>query len=95
MTAFSAIDAYVYGFVLTEVNLPFDTAEGVEEMAAEMQQSFPVDAYPHLFEMISTLVVGHDYDYADEFGYGLDLVLDSLERRQPGILPVLEHLIHI
>lgn len=79
--AFSAIDAYVYGFVLTEVNLPFDTAEGVDEMAAEMQQSFPADAYPHLFEMISTLVVGQDYDYADEFGYGLDLLLDSLERR--------------
>jgi AcrR family transcriptional regulator len=79
--AFSAIDAYVYGFVLTEVNRPFDTAEGVEEMAAEMQQSYDADSYPHLFEMITTLVVGQDYDYANEFGYGLDLVLDSLERR--------------
>ena len=29
--AFSAIDAYVYGFVLTELNLPMESGEGADE----------------------------------------------------------------
>ncbi len=33
--AFSAIDAYVYGFVLTELNLPFDADEGAEGFVEE------------------------------------------------------------
>ena len=31
--------------------------------------------------MITELVVGRDYAYADEFTYGLDLVLDGLADR--------------
>ena len=34
--AFSAIDAYVYGFVLTELNLPFEPGEGADEFVAEI-----------------------------------------------------------
>jgi AcrR family transcriptional regulator len=77
--AFSAIDAYVYGFVLTELNLPFDPDESVEAFATEIQQMLPPDEYPHLVEMITDQVVGQDYSYADEFEFGLDLILDSLE----------------
>ena len=79
--AFSAIDSYVYGFVLTEVNLPFDADEGAAGFAGEIQELMPADDYPHLVEMITELVVGRSYDYANEFGFGLDLILDSLERR--------------
>lgn len=77
--AYSALDAYVYGFVLTEVNLPFEAGEGAEEFAATIAPMLA--EYPHLTEMIGTLVVGRDYDYANEFAYGLDLVLDGLEAR--------------
>ncbi len=79
--AFSAIDAYVYGFVVTEINLPFEAGESAEDFAATMQQMLPADQYPALVEMITVHVVGQGYDYADEFGFGLDLILDSLERR--------------
>ncbi|MEU4132549.1 TetR/AcrR family transcriptional regulator [Streptomyces wuyuanensis] len=79
--AFSAIDAYVYGFVLTELNLPFDTDAGVEEFVGEIQDRLSPDAYPHLAELITEHVLHRDYSYADEFGYGLDLILDSLEAR--------------
>ena len=37
--------------------------------------------YPHLTEMVTTMVSGQDYDYADEFDVGLELILDSLEVR--------------
>lgn len=79
--AFSAIDAYVYGFVLTELNLPFDTGEGAETFVEEIHEMLPVDEYPHLVEMITDQVVGRDYAYGAEFPFGLDLILDSLERR--------------
>lgn len=78
--AFSAIDAYVYGFVLTEANLPFDDGESAEDYTAGIAHLLPADRYPHLVEMITTHVVGRSYDYGDEFSFGLDLVLDSLER---------------
>ena len=77
--AFSAIDAYVYGFVLTELNLPFDADEGVDDYVSEI--GLPADTYPHLAEMITEQVVGRAWVLADEFDYGLGLILDGLEER--------------
>lgn len=83
--AFSAIDAYVYGFVLTELNLPFatgtGTGTGVEEFVGEIQEQLSPDSYPHLAELVTEHVMHRDYSYGDEFEYGLDLILDSLESR--------------
>jgi AcrR family transcriptional regulator len=86
--AFSAIDAYVYGFVLTELTLPFEPGEGVDEFVAQIRHLLPDDEYPHLAEMIVAQVEGGHYDYADEFRYGLDLILDSLAQRLAGAGPV-------
>ncbi|GAA1464339.1 TetR/AcrR family transcriptional regulator [Nocardiopsis exhalans] len=77
--AYSALDSYVYGFVLTELHLPFAPGEGAEEFTAKLAP--PPDVYPHLAEFVTELVVGRDYAYGDEFSYGLDLVLDQLEQR--------------
>lgn len=79
MHAFSALDAYVYGFVLTELNLPFEAGESAEELVESMD--LPLDDLPFLAEMVAEQVVGRDYSYADEFGYGLDLILDGLEEQ--------------
>lgn len=80
--AFSAIDSYTYGFVLTEVNLPFEPGESADEFVTEL--SLPTQRYPYLAEMIADQVVGRDYAYADEFTYGLDLILDALAARLTG-----------
>lgn len=80
--AFSVIDAYVYGFVLTELNLPLGAGEPVEDFVDEIRQAIPADEYPHLVEMIEEQVVGRRYAYSDEFLYGLDLILDGLEQRR-------------
>lgn len=77
--AFSAIDAYVYGFVLTELNLPFEPGEPVDEFVAEI--ALPADTYPYLAEMIAEQVTGKHYSYADEFDFGLVLILDGLQER--------------
>ncbi|HSO70119.1 MAG TPA: TetR/AcrR family transcriptional regulator, partial [Arachnia sp.] len=83
--AFSVIDAYVYGFVLTEQNLPFDSsrAEGAEDYAAAVESL--IQPYPHLAALIDEVATG--YTFADEFGYGLELILDGLEGRLAGHQP--------
>jgi hypothetical protein len=78
--AFSLIDSYVYGFALQEAALPFDEPEDVPEIAEAMFAQMPVDAYPHLAEFTAEHILQPGYDYAEEFTYGLDLILDGLER---------------
>jgi hypothetical protein len=78
--AFSVLDSYIYGFALQQASLPFKTAEEVVEVAESMLRQFPADAYPHLRELTVQHVLRPGYDYADEFEFGLDLILDGLER---------------
>jgi AcrR family transcriptional regulator len=82
--AFSALDSYIYGFTLQETNLPFDTAEETEELARTILQQLPADQYPYLTELTLEHVLQPGYDYGDEFEYGLDLILDGLDRARPG-----------
>ncbi len=78
--AFSAIDSYLYGFAMQELNLPFTTPEETAVMAVTFLDQFPTAQYPHLAELTTEHVLQPGYDYGDEFEYGLDLVLDGLER---------------
>ena len=77
--AYSVLDAYVYGFVLTEVNLPFQPGESAEDFVADL--GLVMAAHPHLAEMVAEQVVGRAYSYGEEFDYGLGLILDGLEAR--------------
>ena len=78
--AYSILDAYIYGFALQEASLPFETPEETAELAAEMMGAFPPDAYPHLTELAAQHVLQPGYDYGDEYQFGLELILDGLER---------------
>lgn len=79
--AFSVIDAYVYGFVLTEQALPFDPA-GAGNAGDFAQRVAPALAeYPHLAALVGELTGGRDYVFADEFEVGLGMILDQLEHR--------------
>ncbi|MDQ6615650.1 MAG: TetR/AcrR family transcriptional regulator [Actinomycetota bacterium] len=78
--AFSTLDSYIYGFALQERNLPFATPNETRELARAILAQFPVDEYPHLAELTFEHVLQPGYDYSNEFGFGLDLLLDGLER---------------
>jgi AcrR family transcriptional regulator len=78
--AFSALDSYIYGFALQEASLPFDTAEETAEVAQMILKQLPADEYPYLAELTIEHVLQPGYDYGDEFEFGLDLILDGLER---------------
>ncbi|MBB0244225.1 TetR family transcriptional regulator [Streptomyces alkaliphilus] len=79
--ALSAIDSYVYGFVLQEASLPFDSAPEAATVAGDMLDRMPEDTYPHLAEMITEQALKPGDIREDAFGFGLDLLLDGLERR--------------
>jgi AcrR family transcriptional regulator len=78
--AFSAIDSYLYGFALQELNLPFTTPEETAMRSVTFLEQFPVAEFPHLAELTMDHVLKPGYDYGDEFEFGLDLILDGLER---------------
>ena len=78
--AFSLMDGYIYGFALQQVNLPSRTSDESAELARNILEQLPADKYPHLAEMITDYALRPGYDYAKEFEFGLDLILDGLER---------------
>lgn len=78
--AFSVLDSYIYGFVLQEVNLPFNTTEETHEVTEEILQQFPAGDYPHLVEMAAEYILQPGYEYANEFNFGLELILEGLQR---------------
>jgi AcrR family transcriptional regulator len=78
--AYSALDSYIYGFALQEASLPFETGPETAEMAQTMLAHFPAEEFPHLAEFTFEHVLQPGYDYGLEYEYGLDLLLDGLER---------------
>lgn len=79
--AFSALDSYVFGFVLTEMNLPFDSGDDPEAFVDSFEPMIDLAQFRYLSEMIGAQVRGRSYAYADEFEFGLTLILDGLQER--------------
>ncbi|MEV7420209.1 TetR/AcrR family transcriptional regulator C-terminal domain-containing protein [Streptomyces sp. NPDC089919] len=78
--AYSLLDSYVYGFALTEAALPF-APQDVESAVGDFLSAFPAGAYPHLVDFAAHHVLQPGYAYGAEFGYGLELILDTLATR--------------
>lgn len=78
--AYSLLDSYIYGFTSQEPSLPFDGPEETAAVAQSIMARFASGEYPHLTELAVEHVLQPGYDYGDEFAYGLDLILDGLER---------------
>ncbi len=80
--AYSVQDAYIYGFALQERDM---ASESPDDFAAEAQRQMHeyhdvLADYPHLVEVVGGYVARAGYDYATEFLFGLDLILDGLDR---------------
>jgi AcrR family transcriptional regulator len=85
-TAYSLLDSYMYGFALTKMNLPFEDTSDIVELSESMLAPFPPGQYQNLADFITEHAMKPGYDYGDEFEYGLDVILDGLERvREPSV----------
>ena len=78
--AYAVLDAYIYGFIHSELNLPFQTTEQTHEVAAAILDQMPAGMYPHLAEFARERVLKPGYAYGDEFAFGLELILSGLAR---------------
>jgi AcrR family transcriptional regulator len=83
--AFSVLDGYIYGFAMQQRSLPFDTPEEAEEVGRQMFARMPPGEFPHLTELTVQHILQPGYDYGDEFEYGVDLILDGLDRAHQAI----------
>ena len=72
------IDAYVYGLALQEASLSFEGTESAGQVADSIMQRFAAGDYPHLVEFATQYVLQPGYDFAAQFDFGLDLILDEL-----------------
>jgi AcrR family transcriptional regulator len=77
--AFMALDSHTYGFTMQELALPFDAA-GAPIVAEEMASRVFANAYPNLAAMAELAMSGAQML---DFEFGLDLLLDGLERLRP------------
>jgi hypothetical protein len=78
--AYSAQDAYIYGFALQERDLAFETPKSAGEAAQMRAETVgALGDYPYLVEVVTKLPES-GYDSAEEFAWGLDLILDGLEQ---------------
>ncbi len=76
--AFHVIQSHVMGFTMYVASFEFDVEE-LEQLAAEFLETFPADEYPDLaLHIRQHAEPGEEHEGAFEFG--LDLILDSLER---------------
>ena len=91
--ACSVLDAYIYGFALQEKMAPFESADGAAALAEQQAREFEARAeeqqlaalaeeFPYLAEVVAGHVANVGYDFTTAFEYGLDLILDALEKRR-------------
>ena len=78
--AYALLDSYIYGFALQESSLPFQTPEETAEVARSIMAEYAAADYPHLTEIAVDHVLQPGYDFGNEYLFGLDLILDGLER---------------
>jgi len=80
---YNLVDSYVYGFALQELNFPFSNAEELAAMSEELLANLQADEYPNSARVARELLTS-GFDYADEFEFGLDLILDAIGPVLPG-----------
>ena len=76
--AYNLLDSYTYGFALQESTIPFETPEESAAMAEITVGEQGAD-YPYLAEVVVEFGK-RGYDYDEEFEFGLELILDGLDR---------------
>jgi AcrR family transcriptional regulator len=78
--AYHALESHITGFTLWRVSLPFETRAELEDLATNFLRDFPMDDYPYTLEHIQQHLGEPNPEEPSAFEFGLDLILDGLER---------------
>ena len=76
---YHALDSHIMGFTMWEAGIMAGT-ENLSNAAATFLQGLAADEYPYLIEHIQHHLGPSRPDDVGEFEFGLDLILDGLER---------------
>jgi AcrR family transcriptional regulator len=76
--AFHILEAYILGFTSLQLSFPYG-GEELAGLAATFIEQLPADGYPDLVAHVMQHLEPHHGDQGG-FEFGLDLILDSLER---------------
>jgi len=80
--AYALLDSFVYGFVVTELSLPFRTSAQARRLAKSVLSHTEAEQFPHLREFTQEHVLRPGYSFAAEFDRALEILLDALELRR-------------
>jgi AcrR family transcriptional regulator len=81
--AWNAIDNHVYGFTLQMLNFPFEPGE-YADVAKQFLPMIPAEQYPYLRGLSQQVIDGH-HDGLQDFTFGLELILDGLDKVREAI----------
>jgi AcrR family transcriptional regulator len=76
LDAWHTLDSHIYGFTLQELGLPF-AADEASQVSADVLPTLSAEQYPNVVEVISHVMRS---GRVEDFSFGLDLILDGLER---------------
>ena len=79
--AYGLLDSYIYGFALQEPSLTYGSPEEHAEVGQATLQQVTPDEYPHLARVAREFIEAGT-EYGAGFEFGLDLILDGIERAQ-------------
>jgi AcrR family transcriptional regulator len=80
---YHAIESHIMGFTLWEVGMNLGTRDDLARLATGFLESLPARQFPHIEEHIRWHLQPADPSDEGEFAFGLDLILDGLERMLP------------
>lgn len=83
--AYHAIESHIEGFALWEAGFAA-LPQSLDDLAATVLRELSVDEYPFLIEHIGQHLKPPGAEDVDAFEFGLDLILDGLERIRDGLL---------
>lgn len=76
LDAWNTLDSHIFGFTLQELQLPFDAADNAQ-VAAGVIDLFDPTQFPYVIEVVTEVSRAGRVEH---FEFGLDLILDGLER---------------
>ena len=84
--SYSVQDAYIYGYALQERGMAYQSQQQFAETAGKRVQQVEAAmedvarVYPYLAEVVGGHVAQHGHDFGEAFEFGLDVILEGLER---------------
>ncbi len=78
--AWNTVDNYIYGFALQQLNFPVNP-DDYASAAADYLPMLSAEHYPYMRELAVHVADG-SHDGTHDFSFGLEVILDGLERRR-------------